>query len=270
MRYFLYLSLLTLSCLLLSAATGKLSAQSLDSFERRTFTANNGTTLPYRILYPRGYDRNDKEKYPLVLFLHGAGERGEDNEAQLVHGAKMLLSDTHRRLFPAIYVFPQCPKDGYWSNVDVDRNTQPVDLTFDFTQPPTPALLAVEQLLNKLRQEECLDKKRLYVMGLSMGGMGTFELVYRRPKTFAAAVPICGGMDTENYNKKARKTQFWVHHGADDSVVSVKESRAAVARLRELGYRDVKYSEYPGVNHNSWDQAFTDPELYPWLFAQRR
>ncbi len=269
MTFFRILVVLFL-CRLAVPESSCLSAQSLDTFERRTYAANDGTVLPYRILYPRGYDRAAKEKYPLVLFLHGAGERGDDNEAQLVHGAGMLLSDTHRRLFPAIYVFPQCPKNGYWSNVDVDRSALPVDLTFDYTQPPTPALRAVMELMDKLAREECLDKKRYYVMGLSMGGMGTFELVHRRPKTFAAAIPICGGMDTKNYTKKARKTRFWVHHGADDSVVSVEESRTATARLRELGYRDVKYSEYPGVNHNSWDSAFSDPELYPWLFAQRR
>jgi predicted peptidase len=130
-------------------------------------------------------------------------------------------------------------------------------------------LVAANELVKKIANEEAVDKSRIYITGLSMGGMGTFESVYRYPDLYAAALPICGGADTEAYDKRVRKTAFWVFHGADDAVVDVKLSRDMVAKLKSLKAKH-KYTEYPGVNHNSWDNAFADPEYLKWMFEQRK
>lgn len=242
-------------------------AQDLSLFEKKMFISKQGDTLPYRVLYPAGYDPS--RKYPLVLFLHGAGERGSDNEKQLVHGAKLFLADSNRSAFPAIIVFPQCPQNSYWGAVKIDRSKQPLEIRFDYREPMTPPLRAAVELTRRMVREEGVDKKRVYVTGLSMGGMGTFEIVYRQPKLFAAAVPICGGGDSASYHKKLAKIPFRVYHGASDRVVDAQLSRTMVERLQALG-ASVQYKEYPGVDHNSWDPAFAEPDFLPWIFAQRK
>lgn len=242
-------------------------AQDLAQFEKQSYTSSANLVLPYRILYPENYDRS--KKYPLILFLHGAGERGNDNEKQLTHGAKLFLTDENRRNFQAIVVFPQCPSENYWGNVKIDRSTSPITLTFDYSKPETTALQAAIELTKKLIAEEGVDKKRVYITGLSMGGMGTFEAVYRYSKLFAAAAPICGGGDAAMYDKRAAKIPFRVFHGDADVVVSVKESQAMVAKLKTLK-ANVSYTEYPGVNHNSWDNAFAEPDFLSWFFTKKR
>lgn len=233
-------------------------------YQKKTFQASNGLALPYRLLLPVDYDPH--KKYPLVLFLHGAGERGNDNEKQLTHGASLFLADENRKNFPAIVVFPQCPTDNYWANVTVNRSTSPLSLTFDYSKPETTALGAAIELVKRLIADEGVDKKRIYITGLSMGGMGTFEAVYRYPKLFAAAAPICGGADADRYTKQAAKVPFWVFHGDKDVVVDVKESQTMVAKLKSLK-ASVKYTEYGGVNHNSWVNAFAEPDFMKWLFS---
>ena len=225
-----------------------------------------GNTLPYRILYPDNYDKT--KKYPLILFLHGAGERGDDNEKQLVHGSRLFLTDANRKAFPAIILFPQCPEDSFWASVKVDRSVQPFKIDFDYNAAPQWPLVAANELVKKVADEEAVDKSRIYITGLSMGGMGTFESVYRYPGLYAAALPICGGGDTNRYDKRVRKTAFWIFHGAADAVVDVKLSRDMQAKLKSLKVEN-KYSEYPGVNHNSWDNAFADPEFVSWMFKHK-
>ncbi|HZB15496.1 MAG TPA: prolyl oligopeptidase family serine peptidase [Chryseolinea sp.] len=226
-----------------------------------------GNILPYRMLYPENYDKN--KKYPLILFLHGAGERGSDNEKQLVHGAKLFVTDTNRKAFPAIILIPQCPDDSFWASAKIDWSTQPFKITLDYSLAPQWPLVAANELVKKVANEEAVDKSRIYITGLSMGGMGTFESVYRYPDLYAAAMPICGGGDTNSYDKRVRKTAFWIFHGADDSVVDVKLSRDMQAKLKSLKVEN-KYSEYPGVNHNSWDNAFADTAFLSWAFGHRR
>lgn len=242
------------------------NAQDLSLYEKREYRDARGSTLPYRILLPPSYDR--AKKYPLVLVLHGAGERGRDNEKQLTHGAQLFLRDTVRQQFPAIVVFPQCPEEGYWSSVKVDRSHQPFDLTFDYQAPGTEPLRLAMELVQYLQKKEAVDPKRIYITGLSMGGMGTFEAVYRFPKMFAAALPICGGGDVTRYDRRVRKVPFWVFHGEADAVVGVVESRMMVEKMKKLGIC-VKYTEYPGVNHNSWDNAFAEPEFLKWMFEKK-
>ncbi|HMP13297.1 MAG TPA: alpha/beta hydrolase-fold protein [Saprospiraceae bacterium] len=163
-----------------------LFGQDLSAFEKRTFVDAQGDTLRYRILYPAKYKRD--RQYPFVLFLHGAGERGQDNEKQLTHGARMWTDKANRKKFPAIVVFPQCETDDYWAHMTVNEVEGVRYRDFPIQQEPKPSLSRVMQLVDELLQTESIDPARQYVMGLSMGAMGTFELLSRMPDRFAAAV----------------------------------------------------------------------------------
>lgn len=241
------------------------SSQDLSLYEKKNFKSSDGFNLPYRILYPENY--RAEKKYPLILVLHGAGERGADNEKQLVHGSKLFLDSAVRKKYEAIVVFPQCPEDSYWSSVTIDRNKTPLALKFDYTRPATQPLKAAIELVQDMTRQGNVNEDRVYITGLSMGGMGTFEAVHRYPDLFAAALPICGGGDTDHYKKV--KTPFWVFHGSDDAVVDVDYSKAMVHKLEDLDVK-VKYTEYPGVNHNSWDSAFAEPDFLKWMFKKKR
>lgn len=239
-------------------------AQDTSLYSKREFISPEGKKLLYRMLLPERYDQS--RKYPLILVLHGAGERGNDNEKQLLHGSKLFLDSTNRKKFPAIVVFPQCPAESYWSSVEIDRTKTPLALDFDYSRPATDPLTLTMMLLNELIGSEKIDTRRIYITGLSMGGMGTFEAIHRYPDTFAAALPICGGGDTARYKKV--ETPFWVFHGVDDDVVDVDYSTAMVDKLKELKVK-VKYTEYPGVKHNSWDNAFAEKKFLKWMFRKK-
>ncbi len=247
--------------------TQTLYSQDLSAFEKRTYTAATGQLLPYRILYPENYSK--EKKYPLILFLHGAGERGDDNEKQLTHGAKLFLTKENRTNYQAIVIFPQCAAESYWSSVIIDRKKSPYAFDFDYTRAETEPLKNAIALVKKIAAEEGIDKKKIYITGLSMGGMGTFEAVYRYPKLFAAAAPICGGGDVAHYDKRVRKIPFSIYHGDSDTVVGVKESQQMVDKLKSLKV-NVRYKEFPGVNHNSWDNAFAEPDYLSWMFSHKK
>lgn len=254
--------------LLLAAAlaTG-LFAQDKSLYEKH-WLVRGLDTLPYRLLLPPNFDTT--KRYPLVLFLHGAGERGRDNEAQLTHGWKLFLQDSLRQRFPAIVVFPQCPANSFWSNVQFRYDSLAKKRTFVFSEngAPTVAMRMLEELLTDLHKKYRISKKQQYVGGLSMGGMGTFELVRRQPKTFAAAFPICGGAAPATAGK-LRRVPWWIFHGLKDDVVPPELSQNMAAALKATG-ADVKLTLYPEANHNSWDPAFAEKDLLPWLFANRR
>jgi predicted peptidase len=236
-----------------------------DKYDYATFKDSRGTVLNYRILYPEGYNKN--KKYPLILFLHGAGERGSDNESQLEHGADVFAFGLNEH--PAIVIAPQCPKEDYWASAKFSRYKYPLDLDFNYSYPETNAFHASIELVKSFIKDKKADKKRVYVTGLSMGGMGTFEAVGRYPELFAAAMPICGGADLNTYGQKQAKVPFYIFHGDADSVVPVKHSREAFKKLSDLGAK-VSYKEYPEVNHNSWDFALKET-LYPiWFFQFKK
>jgi predicted peptidase len=205
-----------------------------------------------------------------VLFLHGGGERGSDNEKQLVHGASLFLKNENRKDYPCIVVFPQCPADSYWGSARIDRSKTPIIREFNYAESEiTEGLRLALDLTKSLMKNEAVDTNRVYVTGLSMGGMGTFEAVWREPDLFAAAAPICGGGDVKAYGEKPPKIPFWIFHGAVDGVVQVDFSRQMNECLRASGV-SVKYTEYPAVNHNSWDYAFVEENFLKWLFSQRK
>ncbi|OOQ60709.1 carboxylesterase family protein [Mucilaginibacter pedocola] len=241
--------------------------QDNSAFDRGTFI-NKTDTLPYRILFPRNFD--PKQQYPLLFVLHGAGERGNDNNVQLAYGPKLFLADTVRDKYPAIVVYPQCPKNSYWSNVKIDTN-QFGKRQFHFQEggEPTAAMATLLGLVDQMLDKPYINKKQVYIGGLSMGGMGTFEMLRRKPKVFAAAFTICGGDNTNNAEKYAKKVPLWIFHGGKDDVVPPDHSEVMVAALKEAG-AEPKFTLYPDANHNSWDSAFAEPGLIPWLFSHNK
>ncbi len=245
----------------------QMSVMAQDSLYQKKIFVRQTDTIAYRILYPKNYDRS--KSYPLVLVLHGAGERGKDNEKQLVHGSKLFANEKVRKEFPSIVIFPQCKEESYWSSVKIDREKLPLTFDFDYIREETKDLSMAIALTEQIIKSERVDKKRVYITGLSMGGMGTFEAVYRYPKLFAAAAPICGGGDAVHYNKKAAEVPFWIFHGDSDNVVGVDYSRIMYKQIQQFS-KKVKYTEYPGVMHNSWDNAFAEPEFLIWMFAHSR
>lgn len=227
----------------------------------------NGENLPYQIMFPESY--NESKQYPLVVFLHGSGERGSDNQKQLTHGKQFLIDNFYNGQYEAIVIVPQCPADSYWSNVVRHQIDSKMTLTFGLGDKPTKTMETLILLIENWMSSGKVDIKNVYAGGLSMGGMGTFELLWRMPHTFAAAFPICGGADINKLPLYAQNTAVWIFHGSDDSVVPVQFSRDIYTRLKELEC-DTKYTEYEGVNHNSWDNVFQEKALVPWLFSKHR
>jgi predicted peptidase len=229
-------------------------------FEPREYVGSNKVPLKYRLLKPMEYQSG--KKYPLVLFLHGAGERGDDNVVTLKHGAKDFVDKTRREQYPSYVVVPQCPKDRKWSEVDWSKETS------EQPQQPSQSLQSVKELLDEMIETAGVDKNRIYITGLSMGGYGTWDAIARYEAFFAAAAPICGGGDPKMVNKFS-KLPIWCFHGDADSVVKVGRSREMVEALKKVG-SPIKYTEYPGVQHDSWSATYANPEFYRWLFAQQK
>ncbi len=241
--------------------------QDKEQFEKQLFISGEDT-LRCRILTPLNF--SPSKKYPLIIFLHGSGERGNDNEKQLIWGADFFLDSINRSRYPAIVIFPQCPENDSWSN---NFRTNIKDSLGGFKADTlaqikkTPNL--VLQFIDTLLAHGGIDKHRVYLGGLSMGGFGTFELLWRRPDLFAAAFPICGGGSPEKVSRYALKLPVWVFHGDADPVVPVGNSRLMVKTLQSTGAK-VKYTEYPGIGHDSWKNAFAEPGLMAWIFGQQK
>jgi len=242
---------------------GNLYAQNNDDYLKRQFVKGNDT-LNYRILYPEKFSKT--KAYPLVLFLHGSGERGKDNTKQLIHGSSLFLDSINRKKYPAIVIFPQCAREDYWANVIADRSTKPFLLKFPEEGEPTKSLSLVLSLLDVFINEPIVEKKQVYVGGLSMGGMGTFEILSRKPGLFAAAFAICGGGNLALTEKYATNTALWVFHGANDNVVNPQLSIDMVSSIINFSGKP-NFTLYGHANHNSWDAAFAEPELLSWLFS---
>ncbi|RIK72585.1 MAG: phospholipase, partial [Planctomycetota bacterium] len=198
----------------------------------------------------------------LVLFLHGAGERGDDNRRQLVHGGRNFADEALRRRHPAFVLVPQCPADGKWVEVPWDGRTH------EMPEDAGPAMRAVLEIIERLKQEFPIDESRIYGVGLSMGGFGTWDILQRKPDLLAAAAPICGGGDAKGADA-FKRTPVWAFHGADDPIVVPQRSREMVEALQAAGGK-VIYTEYEGVGHDSWTETFNNRLLWDWLFAQRR
>jgi len=245
---FLALLLSLAGCSSTSNSSAMKSGQTAQKFhlERKQVLAAD-----YLLFLPRGYGEDPAKRWPLMLFLHGAGERG--NQVWLVakHGPpKFAVSATN---FPFIVVSPQCPNGKIWSN----------DL-----------LLA---LLDEMETRYAVDTHRVYLTGLSMGGFGTWSLGLSHPDRFAAIAPICGGGDfitpllvAEEQKAALTSLGVWAFHGGKDPVVPLEESQRMVSYMKKLGLRDVKLTVYPDAQHDSWTQAYADPELFAWFLEHSR
>lgn len=229
-------------------------------FEPREYADEAGNVLTYRLLKPLDYDPS--RKYPLVVFLHGAGERGDDNRAQLKHGMADFCQASRRERDPCYVLAPQCPSEQKWTDVDWTKDS--IKLPAESSR----SLQLVFAVIDSMLADAAIDKNRIYITGLSMGGYGTWDALARRPDFFAAAAPICGGADTATA-ESLRHIPIWCFHGDQDKTVNVQYSRDMIAALKQAG-GDPRYTEYPGVGHNSWSQAYSNDELYTWLFSNRR
>ncbi len=214
-----------------------------DDLQAMTYKSEEHGSLPYRLYSPKA---KKVELLPLVLFLHGAGERGTDNRRQLIHGVRDFVKASSQKERPCFVLAPQCPRGRWW---DVDQ------------------FLA---LTESVIAEHAIDPDRVYVTGLSMGGFGTWHAIAARPDLFAAAVPICGGYrEDEAAIAKMKGMPIWAFHGGADRVVPAEQSRRLISALKKLG-AEPKYTEYKGVGHNSWSATYSDPEMHAWLFSHER
>lgn len=204
-------------------------------------------TLDYLLYLPPGYDDDPHKEWPLLLFLHGAGERGSDLELVKRHGPPKLIAEGEE--FPFIVVSPQCPENSWW-NFHVE---------------------GLGLLLDELENEYRVDKKRVYLTGLSMGGYGSWHLAALNPERFAAVVPICGGgLHYFGFPKRVqvlKDVPVWVFHGAQDEVVPLKESEILVEELRKVG-GNVSFTVYEEAGHDAWTETYSNPQLYAWLLEK--
>ena len=232
-------------------------------FHARTVTVTEaGEAVEFRsqLLAPPAIEPG--RRYPLVVFLHGAGERGRDNEKQLKYLPTWMAEPALRERHPCFLLAPQCREDERWVDISwADKKSTPQG-------PPTTDMLAVIAALNAVITAEPVDPGRIYLTGLSMGGYGSWDLAARQPERFAALLPICGGGDEATAPRLA-KLPIWCFHGDADKVVPVERSRTMIAAVRAAG-GDPKYSELPGVGHDSWTPAYRDPAVLDWLFAQAK
>lgn len=229
-------------------------------YEKQEFVSEKGP-LPYRILLPENYKAS--KNYPLLVFLHGSGERGKDNELQLMHGSSLFLQKETRKSFPAIVVFPQCPKDSYWAAVLSQK-----PFKYAQSKPLNNQLDLVEEWLTHLETNYPVRANQIYLAGLSMGGMGTLELLFRNPQKFAAAIAICGGVHP-SWAEEIQHTPLWLIHGQQDQVVAHSFSEKLFNALQKKD-APVRFTSYPELSHNSWDKAFQEPDFLAWLFSHQR
>ncbi|RYY66000.1 MAG: phospholipase, partial [Chitinophagaceae bacterium] len=230
-------------------------------FSRQSFVSDKGDTLRYRMLEP---DYNKGRRYPLVIFLHGSGERGNDNEAQLKWGVSAFASDENMSQFPAYVIAPQCPAGQQWGHFNNFGDVQGARLD----AAPSKPMELVLALVRKLCAQGIIDTTRIYLTGLSMGGIGTFDALQRYPKLFAAAVPVCGGGDLSGAPVFAG-VPIWIYHGAEDPAVLPDYSIQMLQALTKAGAQP-GFTLLPEVGHFSWIAAFNDKMLLQWLFRQHK
>ncbi len=229
-------------------------------YDAREYINSDGDTLRYRVMFPE--EMVEGQQYPLVLFLHGAGERGSDNTAQLTWGLDVFAADDFRNEHPAIVIAPQVPAGSFWANLNWRQEGAAL-----MDEPTLPLKLAHELVL-KIKESYPVDPNRLYVTGLSMGGFGTWDIITRHPDLFAAAMPICGGGDPSKAYR-IKHLPIWNFHGALDNVVPPDLSRDIINALWEAGGKP-GYTEYPDVDHFSWVPAYNDRYVLDWLFSQNK
>lgn len=227
------------------------------------FTADTDTyPIPYRLWQPELDAEAGATKYPLVIALHGAGLRGDDNAFKMPE-IDLLTSDAVQTKHPAFVLVPQCPAEQKWVNTDWTLGAYSIEEI-----PLSSRLQAVMQMLERILKEQPIDRTRIYIIGHSMGGYGTWDLVTRNPQLFAAAIPICGGGDPAQA-EKIKHVALRTFHGSLDETVPPHATHAMVDAVKKVG-GNIQHTEYPNVAHNSWGPACQEPDLMDWFFAQQR
>jgi predicted peptidase len=231
--------LVVLVTLALGAAPKPEPGQTAQSFVRTLAKPVSGKFLLY---LPETYGRNRQQRWPLILFLHGMGERGDNLELVKKHGPPKLVASGKQ--FPFIIVSPQCPTNGWWSTATLNG------------------------LLDGVTEKYAVDADRVYLTGLSMGGFGAWSLAMEQPERFAAFAPICGGGDPKRADR-IKHIPVWVFHGGKDQTVPIQRSQDMVDALKALG-ADVQFTIYPEAGHDSWTATYDNPKLYEWFLQHKR
>ena len=228
---------------LVLAASMPAGASPKQAAHRFRTTVKKEVTLDYLLYLPPDYGKTE-EKAPLMLFLHGMGERGDDLEKVKKHGPPKLIQEGWE--FPFIVVSPQCPRWSWW----------PAEVK------------TLDALLDKICKKYRVDKRRIYLTGLSMGGYGTWALAEHQPRRFAAIAPVCGGHEEPEKLAKIAHVPVWAFHGRQDQVVPVERSREIIRVLEKAG-GDPKLTTYPDTGHHAWKKAYRTEKLYEWMLSHR-
>ena len=230
-------------------------------FEAHCHIEGNDTLL-YRLYRSMKADTKT-EALPLAIFLHGAGERGNDNCMQLKHCVRFFLNDTVTSRYPFLLMVPQCPNEKRWVNTDWSLPGHRME------REPTAELRGVMAVLDSLVDGGAVDATRVYICGISMGGFGTWDALQRWPEKFAAAIPICGGGDPA-YADAMKDIPVYIFHGLRDGIVMPSRSIQMYDALREAGNEEAVLVTYPELEHGCWDEAFSTQGLFGWLFGKRK
>ncbi len=222
---------------------------------------HEGTIMPYRIYVPEDYD--EETEYPLVVFLHGAGERGKDNDLQLKNAVQTLFDRDDGLMKQSIVIAPQCNTDNQWVDTPWANGNYSVDQI-----PESDELGAVVALTESIAGKYSIDKTRIYAMGVSMGGFGTWDLIIRHNDVFAAAAPMCGGGDPSKASLLVN-TPIYTFHGTADKSVPYSGTAEMVRAIEDEGSRVINFVSYDGDGHNIWEKAAAEPDWLAWLFEQR-
>ncbi len=233
----------------------------IECMDYEVFEGKNGLSLPYRIYVPEG---NIKKEQPLLIFLHGAGECGNDNTTHIsIHNELLIKVINDKEMSEAYIIAPQCPKEMKWVDVLWDKGNYKLCDT-----PQSKPMQTVTELMELICGKYNIDKKRIYVSGLSMGGFGTWDLIMRYPDIFAAAVPICGGADPREA-ERIKHIPIRTFHGAFDPVVPAEGTIKMVEELKRHG-AEIQYTELPQEDHNCWRYAYAETDTVEWLFARKK
>ena len=201
--------------------------------------------ISFRTYFPEGYELSN-EKFPIVFFLHGVGERGNDLDLVETHGVPKLIKNNKR--FPFITVAPQCPLFEWWSRPEMTKS--------------------LINLVEQVTQTYKADKSRVYLTGLSMGGYGSIALANKRPDLFSAMISVCGGADFDNF-ENLKKLPIWLFHGSKDDVHPASRSEKIYNQLKEIN-PEIKLTIYDGIDHNSWDITYDNDDIYDWLLSKSK
>ena len=215
------------------------------SDSQKKFSFNITFQMEYLLFLPESYAQSNNQKFPLIFFLHGAGERGSDLDSVKRHGIPKIVETNPD--FPFIAVSPQCPEDSWW----------------------TSELHTINGLIEEVVEKYQVDTSRIYLTGLSMGGFGTWSLASMYPERFAAIAPVCGGGEVRQILRSLVEMPIWTFHGQKDDVIPFSRSEEIVTALKKHG-SSIKFTIYPEAGHDSWTKTYDNPELYKWFLKHSR